>query len=192
MLSQQYGYIIIFLLDHRPSRHLHYGRYNYVGQHCRPQNSRQLWVVELSGAKNGEGTVLLQVGRGPSSPDGFRVMLKWCIIHTYIFFHSSYVHNKLLTHWWYITYLFFWQMLQVSGEGAPRIIICHLIRHWASKLVFLDLMICIYYSILLASVFVLVGFCVCFCCFQCLYLTAPVFVLHFESFSVCIWLPRCL
>ena len=71
MLSKQYGCIIIFLVD--PSwwssymfeyyearfkfttapLQLHYGR--YVIQHCRPQNRRQFWVLEIYVAKNDEG-----------------------------------------------------------------------------------------------------------------------------------------
>ena len=71
MLSKQYGCIIIFLVDQswRSSYmfeyyevrfkftpaplQLHYGRYGV--QHCRPHNRRQSWVLEIYGAKNGEG-----------------------------------------------------------------------------------------------------------------------------------------
>ena len=71
MLSKQHGCIIIFLVDQSwwssymfeyyevhftftpAPPQLHYGR--YVIQHCRPQNRRQLWVLEIYGAKHGEG-----------------------------------------------------------------------------------------------------------------------------------------
>ncbi len=71
MLRKQYGCIIILLVDQSwwssdmfeyydvhfkftpVPLQLHYGR--YVIQHCRPQNRRQLWVLQIYGAKNCEG-----------------------------------------------------------------------------------------------------------------------------------------
>ena len=52
-------YEVLFKFTPAPLQ-LHYG--SYVIQHFRPQNRRQLWVLEMYVEKKRRGTVLPQVG----------------------------------------------------------------------------------------------------------------------------------